>query len=101
MCFQSALSSSTFSGSLLGGFLIRYALGTPAISAELRAMLTVGFCGGYTTFSAFSYETVVLIEDANYRRAIIYIVASVGVALIGTFLGFSAARALVAFQEHL
>src|SRR3569833_2304908 len=41
-------------GSLLLGVLIRYAMATPAIALELRAMLTVGVCGGYTTFSSYS-----------------------------------------------
>src|SRR4051812_40935639 len=45
-------------GSFLLGFLIHYALETPAITPELRGLLTTGFCGGYTTFSTFSYETV-------------------------------------------
>jgi CrcB protein len=89
------------SGSLILGFLLRYALATPAISPTLRAMLTTGFCGGYTTFSTFTYETATLLEDADYRRAITYILTSFSVALIGVFLGFAGARALVAFRERL
>lgn len=88
-------------GSFILGFLMRYALATPAISTEMRAMLTTGFCGGYTTFSTFSYETAGLLEEGDYRRATVYVVASVLVALAGTFLGFDAARSLVAFRERL
>ena len=82
-------------GSLLLGFLWRYAIGTQA-TPELRALLTTGFCGGYTTFSTFSYETAVLIEGGEWRRATLYVVLSVVVALAGTFAGFELARQLLA-----
>ncbi len=87
-------------GSLLVGFLLRYALGTPAISTEVRALLTTGFCGGYTTFSTFSYETAALLEDGDHRQAALYVALSVVVGLLATFLGFAAARAVIGFQEH-
>ena len=56
------------SGSFLLGFLMRYLLSTAA-SPDLRAALTIGFCGGYTTFSTFSYETARLIEGGSWGRA--------------------------------
>jgi CrcB protein len=85
-------------GSILLGFLLRYALATPAISPEVRALLTTGFCGGYTTFSAYSYETVALLEDGDYRRAILYMTVSVALALAGTVVGFAGARELLALR---
>lgn len=87
-------------GSLLLGFLIRYAMATPAISAEMRAMLTVGFCGGYTTFSSYSYETMVLIDEGQAGRAVVYSLSSVVLALIATFAGFILARELIAFRQR-
>jgi CrcB protein len=86
-------------GSFLVGFLIRYALGSPNISPEIRAMMTTGFCAGYTTFSTFSFETATLIEDGRYERASLYIFLSVGISLLGVFGGFAAARQLLAFRS--
>lgn len=56
-------------GSFLLGILLRSGLGSPTLSPELRALLTVGFCGGYTTFSAFSYETVAMVDQGEWGRA--------------------------------
>lgn len=89
------------SGSLLLGFLLRYALATPAVSVEMRALLTTGFCGGYTTFSTFSFETAALLEDGQYERAGAYVLGSVVLSLVGTFTGFVLARQLLAFREGL
>lgn len=86
-------------GSLLLGFLMRYAFASPGANAELRLLLVTGFCGGYTTFSTFSYETAQLLEDGEYARGAMYVGASVALALIGTFLGFAAANRLLALRE--
>lgn len=88
-------------GSLILGFILRYALGSPAISAEMRALLTAGFCGGYTTFSTFSYETIKLVEDGDYRRASLYVVLSVVVSLAATFAGMIAAGELLAARRSM
>jgi CrcB protein len=79
-------------GSLLIGFLLRYSLDSGAVSPEVRAFLTIGFCGGYTTVSTFSWETVALIEDGDWRRAVLYMTASVLLSLLGTIAGLALAR---------
>jgi fluoride exporter len=82
-------------GSLLLGFIIRYAMATPTMSLELRLMLTTGFCGGYTTFSSYSYETAVMLETGHYSRAAIYSIGSVVISLLATFCGFALARTII------
>lgn len=88
-------------GSLILGFLLRWSMGSAAVTPEIRAMLTTGFCGGYTTFSTYSYETAALIEDGQYARAGLYVGLSVGLALLGTFAGFTLARSVLSFNEQL
>jgi fluoride exporter len=87
------------SGCLLLGFLIRYTMSTPAVTPEWRALLTTGLCGGYTTFSTFSYESVALIETGDWRRATLYIALSVGGCLLGIVLGMAAARQLLGARQ--
>jgi CrcB protein len=88
-------------GSALLGFLLRYALDVPTMTPEIRALLGVGFCGGYTTFSTFSYETVALLEDGDWRRAGLYVALSVAGSLLATFAGFVAARELIALRTRI
>jgi fluoride exporter len=89
------------SGSFLLGAILRYAIDTPTFSPEVRALLTIGFCGGYTTFSTFSYETVALLEDGEWTRAGLYVGASVLLSLVGTFLGFAVAREVIVLRERI
>ena len=88
-------------GSLILGFIVRWTMDTTTVSPEVRGMLTAGFCGGFTTFSAFSYETARLMEDGDYRRAAWYVSASVTLSIAATFAGFAIARAALAAQRTL
>ena len=58
-----------------------------------RTVLITGFCGGYTTFSAFSLETAGLFEGGEYTRAAAYILLSMTLSIAATFAGIAAARA--------
>ncbi len=86
-------------GSFLLGLLYRYAVDSAAITPEIRGMLTIGICGGYTTFSTFSYETVRLLEDGEYPRAMAYVGLSVVLSIGGALLGIAAGRELMAVRR--
>src|SRR5438094_9510549 len=81
------------SGCFLIGILLRQFLNMQ-LSPELRALLIVGFCGGFTTFSTFSAETVGLIEGGEDGRATSYDSQSVLLCLSATLTGMAAMRLL-------
>ncbi|MEW5008004.1 MAG: fluoride efflux transporter CrcB [Cycloclasticus sp.] len=81
-------------GSLLMGLLYELFLQRLAMSAELRAMLLVGFLGAFTTFSTFSIETINLIEQGYLLKAVGNILASVILCVLAAWLGLQLARQL-------
>jgi len=91
---QSRFVSSDFPyGTLLvnitGCFLIGIIFGLTAkadILSEWKLFLVTGICGGYTTFSAFSYESITLLRNGNIMHFGIYIAASVILGLLATLI---------------
>jgi CrcB protein len=63
-------------------------------SPDLRLFVTVGFCGGYTTFSSFSLQTLNLLRDGDVLRAGMNVLASVSLCMLAVWLGYVAAAAL-------
>ena len=70
---------------LLYGLSGRYA----ALTSEWRLFLITGLCGGYTTFSSFSYESISLFRQGNYTYFILYTVLSVVIGLFSTIGGMN------------
>ncbi|WP_072909746.1 fluoride efflux transporter CrcB [Malonomonas rubra] len=81
-------------GSFLLGFLATFGLRSTLLSAELRVGLSVGFMGGFTTFSTFSYETIKLIEEGSIWQAGANILLNVALCLVFALLGVWLARQL-------
>ncbi len=88
----------TLAINLLGSFLLGLAIRGAELSSfspELRSMLTVGFCGAFTTFSTFTFETISLMQEGAWVRASLYAFGSLGLGLMAMALGLSAATLLL------
>lgn len=82
-------------GSLLIGFFTEFFFNLRTENTGLVLFLTVGLCGGFTTFSAFSFENITLLKDGQFMMAFIYILSSVLGGLIALFLGIYLAKNLI------
>ena len=81
-------------GCFIMGLLIEAMALRWSVSNEVRAFLTVGILGGFTTFSAFSADFALLFERDQYLAAGLYLAASVGLSIGALFLGLAIVRAL-------
>lgn len=81
-------------GSLVMGLIAEYFAFRSYLPPAWRLFLMTGILGGFTTFSAFSLETVLLLEQAEHLKAIINIAVSVLLCLAATLVGLYAGRQL-------
>ena len=82
-------------GSLILGVIIRLATGSTVITPELRAGLTIGFCGGFTTMSTFAFESVRLLGSGEYWWATLYMGGTIAGSLLAVVVGMTIAERLL------
>ena len=82
-------------GSFVMGLLVGLFAHSFNPSQEMRAFLTVGLLGGFTTFSAFSLDIVTLYERGEMLSALLYIVLSLTLSLAGLFAGLFLTRSFI------
>ena len=86
----------TFAVNIIGCLLIGLVFGLSQrfdwFTDDWRIFLATGFCGGYTTFSAFAIENVQLLQNSNYLTFAAYSIASFTLGLLAVFIGLSLAK---------
>lgn len=87
---------ATFAVNVSGSFLIGllYALydKTGSLSPSVLLFLTTGLCGGFTTFSSFTYENLLLMKNGQYMMAAVYIVGSLVLGMISVIAGYAVGK---------
>lgn len=92
--FPYATLSINIGGSFLMGFLFVETLERLTVSPELRTGILTGFIGGYTTFSTFEMEILLLVEQGAPAKALLYLMLSVCLGFGAAFGGAYIARSL-------
>jgi fluoride exporter len=87
----------TFAANILGGLAMGLLVGWLAFKGgaqqeTIRLFAAVGVLGGFTTFSSYSLEAVMMIERRDYALAAAYVVGSVVLAVVALFIGLMVAR---------
>jgi fluoride exporter len=76
-------------GSFVIGLVIGYSIKNQS-SLNWKLFLTTGICGGFTTFSAFSYENLLLLQNGKVFTSLLYIAGSVVFGIAAAWLGYKA-----------
>ncbi len=89
---------STFLANIFGCLLIGLVIGLAqkmAISDNIKLFLTTGFCGGFTTFSAFALENQKMMASGNIGQALVYILASLVLSILMVYAGLIIGEKLI------
>lgn len=75
-------------GSLVIGIVFGLSMRNETLANNWKLFLATGLCGGFTTFSAFSIENVMLLQNGKYFFAILYICISIVAGIVAAAIGF-------------
>ena len=90
--FPTGTLAVNLSGCFFLGLIGQFTWNHLVISPDWRMAITIGFFGGFTTFSSFGWETIKMLEDGEWQRAALYVAASVSVGLLLTWAGIRLAN---------
>ncbi|HJT44394.1 MAG TPA: fluoride efflux transporter CrcB [Rhizomicrobium sp.] len=94
--FNWGIFAVNITGGLLMGMIVEASALKLNLSPELRAFLTVGILGGYTTFSSFSLDSALLLQKGEYVLAGAYVIGSVVLSILALFAGLWLVRSFYA-----
>ena len=80
------------SGAFALGVFMAFLEDRAFVHANYRLFFATGFCGAYTTFSTFTYESLRLFQDGSFLLGFTNILGSIVVGMLGVFLGFVVGR---------
>jgi CrcB protein len=81
-------------GSFVLGFFLMWTTERAMVDPRWRLLIAVGFCGGYTTFSSYAYETVVFFEQGQWTLMAVNFLANNLLACLAVLAGMALARVL-------
>ena len=90
--YSKVLPFGTFTVNMLGclliGLILGYAQKENTLTSNQTLLLATGFCGGFTTFSAFANENLELIKNGELFNFSVYTIGSVLIAILAVYIGF-------------
>ncbi|MFA6301975.1 MAG: fluoride efflux transporter CrcB [Legionella sp.] len=81
-------------GSFIVGFFLAWTVERVFVDPRWKPFIAIGFCGAYTTYSSYSYETITLLEQSDYSLAALNFICNNVFSLLATVAGIALARAL-------